>query len=170
MACTHQPPAAVWPVDCPPTASADTRPVEPDAVEPLAGKYTATFVLLSHGPRPYSWRGQLELAVTDTLQRYYVQTSRGYVKRGFRPLAGTFSSSADTLGRVEEAEVEGDVLYLGCRNCADASPNELRLLAYSPGLIWGLWENRQSGDVRVARGPGDWLPNPAGYFCLRREA
>ena len=62
------------------------------------------------------------------------------------------------------------MLYIGCHNCADAPPNELRLLAQTPDLVWGLWENPQTGIDRVGRAPGDWLPNPAGYFCLRRES
>ena len=62
------------------------------------------------------------------------------------------------------------VLYIGCRNRADASPNELWLLARGPGLVWGLWQNPQTGIERVGRAPGDWLPNPAGYYCLRRES
>jgi hypothetical protein len=159
-----------WPTECSPTAPAEARPVEPKDVEALAGRYTVTLVLLSHGPEPVSWDGHLDLSITDTLKRYYVQTLRGYVKRGYRPLAGHFRFVADSLHRAEEVEVEGNVLYLGCRDCMDASPDELRLLAQAPGLVWGLWENPQSGNVRVARGPDDWLPNPAGYYCMRRES
>jgi hypothetical protein len=171
MACANQPHSrTAWPAECSPTAPAAAKPVEPADLEGLAGSYAVTFVMLSHGPTPLSWGGRLELTVTDTLQRYYVRTIRGYVKRGFRPLAGRFRYAADTLDRREEAEVEDGVLYIGCRNCADASPNELRLLAQNPGLVWGLWENPQTGIDRVGRAPGDWLPNPAGYFFLRRES
>jgi hypothetical protein len=102
------------------------------------------------------------LAATDTLRRYYIQTLRGYVKRGLRPLAGQCRYVADSLGRSEEAEVEDGVLFLGCRLCMDASPDELRLLARTPERVWWLWENPQSGIERVADSPGNWLPNPAG--------
>jgi hypothetical protein len=106
MACTGQPRSATpWPAACPPTDPADAKPVESADVEELAGSYAVTFVLLSHGPMASSWRGHLELTGTDTLERDYVQTIRGYVKRGFRPLAGRFRYAADTLGRREEAEV-----------------------------------------------------------------
>jgi len=118
--------------------------------------------MLSHGPKPSYWRGHLELAATDTLRRYYIQTLRGYVKRGLRPLAGQCRYVADSLGRSEEAEVEDGVLFLGCRLCMDASPDELRLLARTPERVWWLWENPQSGIERVADSPGNWLPNPAG--------
>lgn len=134
----------------------------------MAGRYELTVVSLSQGPRPSYWHGNLELTPTDTLQRYYVQTIRGYVKRGMRPLAGQFRYAADTLGRTEEAEVEDGVLYLGCRECMDGSPDRLRPLAQTDAEVWGLWENPQDGFVRVADSAGNWLPNPAGHFCLRR--
>ena len=90
-ACASQPHSGTpWPAGCSPTAPRDAKPVEPTELEGLAGSYAVTFVLLSHGPTPSSWGGQLELTVTDTLQRYYVRTIRGYVKRGFRPLTGRF--------------------------------------------------------------------------------
>jgi hypothetical protein len=102
------------------------------------------------------------------MQRFYIQTIRGYVKRGERPLAGQYSNADDPMRRVEEAELEDGVLFLGCRRCMDGSPYQLRLLAQTPTIVWGLWENPQSGFERLADSAGNELPNPAGYFCLRR--
>ena len=157
-----------WPMDCPPSAPSGSRPVESDELESLAGRYEVILVSLSHGSRPSFWRGHLDLAATDTLQRYYIRTIRGYVRRGLRPLAGRFRYATDSLGRAEEAEVEDGVLFLGCRECTDASPDVLRLLAQTPAQVWGLWENPQSGIEHVADSARNWLPNPAGHFCLRR--
>jgi hypothetical protein len=155
-----------WPVDCPPIAPAGSRPVNDIDVESLAGRYEVTLVTLSYGPS--YWGGELDLAQTDTLQRFYIQTIRGYVKRGMRPLAGHFYYAADSLHRAEVAEVEDGMLFLGCRSCMDASPDRLRLLAQTPKQVWGLWENQETGIDRLADSAGKPIPNPAGYFCLKR--
>jgi hypothetical protein len=125
-----------WPTDCPPAAPVRARPLRGDSVESLAGRHEVTLVTLSYGSRPSYQRGHLELAATDTLQRYFIQTIRGYVRSGMRPLAGQFSFADDSLRRAEEAEVEDGVLFVGCRRCADGSPDELRLLAASPSEVW----------------------------------
>jgi hypothetical protein len=127
-------------------------------------------VALSYGRQRSFWRGDLSLAPTDTLQRYYIQTIRGWLRHGERPLAGRFSYANDSLRRGEDAEVEDGVLFLGCRRCMDASPDELRLLAATPTEVWGLWYNPQSSLERVTDSAGNPLPNPAGHFCMRRLA
>src|SRR3954470_12018722 len=104
-----------WPVDCPPAVPAGSGPVKSEKVESLAGRYEVTLVSLSFGPS--YWRGHLDLQPTDTLRRYYVQTIRGYIKQGERPLAGHFRSESDATGAAEDAEVEEGVLFLGCRRC-----------------------------------------------------
>jgi hypothetical protein len=155
-----------WPVDCPPAAPAGSGPVESEKVESLAGGYEVTLVSLSYGLS--HWRGHLDLEPTDTLRRYYVQTIRGYIKRGMRPLAGHFRSEGDGAWAPEDAEVEDGVLFLGCRHCMDGSPYQLRLVAQTPDKIWGLWENPETGFVQLTDSAGHTIPNPAGYFCLRR--
>ena len=157
-----------WPVDCPPSAPARAEPLRHADLECLAGRYDVTLVVLSYGPGSPSRRGHLELAPTDTLRRYYIQTIGGYKRYGMRPLAGQFRAANDPLRRVEDAEVEDGVLYIGCRRCMDASPGELRLLATTPTVVWGLWYNPQSGLESVTDSLGKPLPNPAGHFCMRR--
>jgi hypothetical protein len=159
-------PREPWPVDCPPAAPAGSGPVESEKIESLAGRYQVTLVSLSYGPS--HWRGRLDLEPTDTLRRYYVQTIRGYIKRGVRPLAGHFRSEGDTTRAPEDAEVENGVLFLGCRNCMDGSPYQLRLVAQTPDEVWGLWENPETGFEQLTDSAGHLIPNPAGYFCLRR--
>jgi hypothetical protein len=154
------------PADCPPAAPAGSGPVESEKVESLAGRYRVTFVSLSYGPS--YWRGHLDLEPTDTLRRYYVQTIRGYIKRGMRPLAGHFRSDGDSVRAPEDAEVEDGVLFLGCRYCMDGSPDRLRLVAQTPEKVWGIWENPETGFVQLTDSTGHAIPNPAGYFCLRR--
>jgi hypothetical protein len=157
-----------WPVDCPPSAPAQAQPIRDGKIEELAGRYEVTLIPLSYGPKAPLWRGHLELATTDTLHRYYIETIGGYKRHGLRPLAGQFRHAHDPVRLVEEAEVEDGILFLGCRRCADGSPHELRLLAATPTTVWGLWYNPQSGIERVIDSLGNPLPNPAGHFCMRR--
>lgn len=137
-------------------------------MEALAGSYEVTQVALPYGPHPAYWRGHLELLPADSLRRYYIETIGGPKRHGFRPLVGQYRYAGDSLRQVEEAEVEGGVLYLGCRRCADASPDELRLIAATTTAVWGTWYNPQTGIDRAMDSLGQPLPNPAGHFCMRR--
>jgi hypothetical protein len=137
-------------------------------VETLAGGYEVIQVALSYGEHASYWRGHLELVPADSLRRYYIETIAGPKLYGYRPLVGQFRYASDSLRRVEEAEVEQGVLYIGCRRCADGSPDELRLVAATAGRVWGTWYNPQSGIEIVIDSLGRPLPNPAGHFCMRR--
>jgi hypothetical protein len=159
-----------WPVGCPPTAPSGARIIASDSVAQLAGTYDLVMVGLSRGAPAWITRGRFNLSVADTLYRYWVWTIRGSIRRGDRPLVGkvAFFDSAGAPGPPEPADVEDGVLYLGCRQCTDASPLELRLIAETPVWIWGLWEDEQTGIGRLIDASGNWAPNPAGYFCARR--
>ena len=155
-------------MDCPPSAPTRAEPIREGNIEMLAGRYEVTQVALSYGPRPAYWHGYLELTLTDSLRRYYIETIGGPKRHGYRPLAGQFRFARDSSRLSEEAEVEGAILYLGCRLCADGSPDELRLLAMTPREGWGLWYHPQSGIEVVMDSLGNRLPHPAGHFCMRR--
>jgi hypothetical protein len=157
-----------WPVDCPPAAPTQAQPIRGNDLEYLAGRYEVTLVALSYGSPSSWWRGRLELTPTDSLRRYYIETIGGPKLQGMRPLAGHFRPAGDSLRPGWDAEVEEGILYLGCRRCSDASPDELRLLAATPTMVWGLWYNPQSSFQVVQDSLGRPLPMPAGQFCLRR--
>jgi hypothetical protein len=70
----------------------------------------------------------------------------------------------------ERAEWDAGTLYLGCRDCLDASPDHLRIESIvSTGFV-GTWVNNQTGIARVVDDKGKTLPNPAGYLCAVRVA
>lgn len=68
----------------------------------------------------------------------------------------------------EKAEWDAGTLYLGCRDCLDASPDYLRIEAVTATGFWGTWINHQSGIAHVVDDKGKPLPDPAGYFCAAR--
>ncbi|MCA2992954.1 hypothetical protein [Gemmatimonas sp.] len=71
-------------------------------------------------------------------------------------------------GYIDQAELDGALLYVGCRACHDASPDILALYLVSEAGFAGTWVNPQSGIVRVIRKDGSIGPNPAGHFCASR--
>jgi len=157
-------------VDCPPTAPAGAHAVDSDSVTHLAGGYDLVLVGLSAGAPARVTRFRVNLTVADTLYRYWIPTIRGSIRKGDRPLAGTvaFIDSAGVPQRPDPADVEDGVLYLGCRQCTDASPLQLHLIAETPAWLWGLWEDKQTGIGRLIDASRNWAPNPAGYFCAQR--
>jgi hypothetical protein len=71
--------------------------------------------------------------------------------------------------RHDAAEWDAGTLYLGCRDCTDASPDRLHIDAVSDRGFWGTWVNDQSGIARLMDDEGKPAPNPAGYFCAVRR-
>jgi hypothetical protein len=89
--------------------------------------------------------------------------SLGHSPRRDLRLVGTWRSSDDR--RADSAEWDAGTLYLGCRDCLDASPDQLRIEALSAGEFRGSWVNDQTGIGRRFDSTGKALPDPAGYFC-----
>ena len=71
-------------------------------------------------------------------------------------------------GYVDVVELDGASLYVGCRDCTDASPDVLWLHSVSATGFRGAWVNPQSGIVRATRKDGSLAPNPGGHFCAVR--
>jgi hypothetical protein len=137
----------------------------------LAGSFRLVEVLTSFGTDStelHASRLDLTLALADSVT---VADSR-MRRLGHRPRADlrlTGSVRWPSIERPDTAEVDGLTLYLGCRDCLDASPDVLTITHVSPRGFWGRWENRQTGIGRAADArTGEWLPNPAGYFCAWR--
>lgn len=162
---------------CPEVAPANARPYQPwEGVQTraLGGAYSLTLVTTSAGGRPYSARWRLWLAPTDSAHRF--------AGREDRSLAGVVIWNDTTQHRprltlgspgsmTDTAEVVGARLYLGCHDCLDGAPYELRIIAVTPTEFWGIFEMGMNGRGVVATdSTGRVLPNPAGYYCARRLA
>lgn len=137
----------------------------------LAGTFRVAEVLTSFGTdsaeRQVS-RLELTLSLADSTTVADARVRRfGHFPRAALQLTG--SVRGPTIEHTDRAEVDGLTLYLGCRDCLDASPDVLTITHVSPQGFWGHWEHRQTGIARAedAR-TGEWLPNPAGFFCAQR--
>jgi hypothetical protein len=72
--------------------------------------------------------------------------------------------------RAAEAQIDGSLLYLGCRDCMDASPMVLRIIEVDERGFFGSWRDYQTGIGRLFdERTGEPLPDPAGYFCAWRH-
>ena len=111
----------------------------------------------------------LQLTITDSAQRAAAtRPSLGLMRR--RDLQFVGSVRAGIGQRAEPAEVDAGVLYLGCRDCTDASPEVLRITGVSELGFSGTWRDYQTGiGVLIDTRTGQRSPDPAGYFCAWRE-
>jgi hypothetical protein len=160
-------------VDCPELAPAGARPYDysDDTKAPeLAGTYALTMVTTSAGGQPLFITRRLWLSPTDSAHQS--------VGLAYRPLAGVISwddttsrrpalGSTPSLG--DTVEVVSGRLYLGCRQCLDQGPTELRIIAVTSSEFWGIWEDPMYGSGTVLTDSiNRVLPNPAGHYCARR--
>jgi hypothetical protein len=155
QACAARPPAS-------------SRSFQASMATELFGTYELNTVHTSQGGASYTIAGRLVLMPPDTLRRYYRPRLQSWVRTGDRPVAGVYIP-ADSGYPDDIVEVEGEVLYVGCRMCMDASPNHYQITWVLDSAFGGTWENFQTGIWRVYdSASGRELPNPAGYFCARR--
>ena len=166
-ACHSGPTPAPALATCPATAPSGARPFDSTQALALAGTYELVMLATSRGLAGAADSGRIVLAPTDTLRRYYRHGLAGWIRRGERPLAGTYDP-ADHRFQPVEAEVEGATLYVGCRDCNDASPWVHRIQVVAPWGFWGHWEDFQTGIGRLYDTLHRPLPNPSGYYCAWR--
>jgi hypothetical protein len=162
------------PTVCSPTPPVGARPISDDQVAALAGSFHLVQVNTSFGPtsgHQLVWRGRLRLTLVDSAARAASRERRfGHSPRPDLQLAGTLLWR-DSTSWTEPAEVDESRLYVGCGDCLDGSPEVFEMTHVNPEGFWGRWEDYQTGIVRAAdERTGEWLPNPAGYFCAWREA
>ena len=166
-ACRVGPPPAPPPADCSRSAPPGAATFDSASVGRLAGSYTLISVTTARGYGGGVDRGRLRLSANDTLARFYVGTIRGdYRRSGDRPLAGAYEAPGRRYR--DTAVVGGGVLFVGCRECMDASPTHYRIEAAGPAGFWGRWENYQTGGIVAVDARGRRLSNPSGYFCALR--
>src|SRR2546428_4869446 len=90
-------------------------------------------------------RSWLSLAPTDSAQRATAGDRRlGRLSRPNLQLIGSWRAAVDTH-TYQPAELDAGVLYVGCRDCTDASPDYLHIAAVGPRGFWGTWQNLQTG-------------------------
>ena len=136
-----------------------------DRIPWMVGSFRLTLVTTSFDA-PVT-RNELDLFAVDSATRERARTSR----IGHRPRRDVRLIGADYWARRRSpvaAEWDDGILYLGCRDCFDGSPDKLTIGAVSENGFWGWWRNDQSGIARVVDRHGKALPDPAGYFCARR--
>jgi hypothetical protein len=156
------------PEECP-QAFANARPYDPGYVEDLAGTYEIRIVPTSYGTTRAVSRAGLLLAVPDTLRRYYPEHFRGSHALLGQRLAGMWRHPGATITEaLDEVSIEGGVLYIGCRQCLDASPDHFQIEHVSPIGSWGHWENPLTGLWVIVDSAGRQLPKPSGFYCAIR--
>jgi len=144
---------------------ANAEPYSVDRVPWMVGSFRLTLVRTSFDTT--SWSAELNLVAIDSATRARAREQRlgHWPRRDFR-LGGV--RFWDRRRSHESVELDDGILYLGCRDCNDGSPDKLRIRAVTENGFWGSWVNDQSGLARVLDRNGALAPNPAGYFCARR--
>lgn len=108
----------------------------------------------------------LRLRVADSAERANARAKR----IGNWPRNVEMSGTRDAMmyGYVNPVELDGTILFLGCRSCFDASSEGLALHSVSETGFKGRWLDPQSGNTRVVRSDGSFGPDPEGHFCATR--
>ena len=147
---------------CTMTPPAGTSRMRPADIAMLTGEFEVTLLTTSGAiERPGA---PLTLRLADSAERAVA---------GQRRIGFTQRTALQLTGRVENqpAEVDDGVLYLGCRDCTDASPSVLEITRVSRAGFWGTWRDFQTGIGVAVDARGARLPDPAGRFCaIRRGA
>ncbi len=136
-------------------------------IQSLVGDFTLLQVTTSDGSGRVS-RTRLTLAATDSASRLHaIERSIGHMPRRDLQLVGTWQWSS---GRPPiRIEMDAGTLYLGCRDCTDASPDHLSVTTITPQGFSGTWIDFQTGLGYAVDDEGRRLPDPAGYFCAVRR-
>jgi hypothetical protein len=111
----------------------------------------------------------LDLSLADSARRAESRLrGLGHAPRRELRLVGVQRDSGNE--RDAAVEVDGPLLYVGCRDCLDASPTVLRIVRADDRGFFGTWHNYQMGIGRLFdERTGKPSPDPAGYFCAWRQ-
>ena len=162
------------PADCAAKPPADALPFDSTRSTALVGTFRLVQVITSwstDSAELSATRSWLSLAPTDSAQRATAGDRRlGRLPRRNLQLIGSWRAAVDTH-TYQPAELDAGVLYVGCRDCTDASPDYLHIAAVGPRGFWGTWQNLQTGIGQAIDGrTHKFLPDPGGFFCAWRDA
>jgi len=146
---------------------ASAAPPTEQQIASLVGRFSLTQVITSFpaSEQPSPERTTVELHRPDSVTR--AATARRLIGRPKNlQLVGTLGDKGHSLAGA--VKVDAGTLFIGCRDCNDASPDHLKISAISDRGFWGTWVDYQTGIGRVFGKDGKPLPDPAGYFCALR--
>lgn len=173
-ACSFQPLRSVAAVEeCNAVGARDPIALDSAQVAGLVGRFRLVQVITSlpAGRAPYIWtEGTVSLRrptaeqLAESRRTYFSHRPRADLR-----LVGQWSVKG--WPGQEPAELDGQTLLLGCRDCLDGSPTRLTVQGMSADRVWGRWRDDQSGNVI----PVDPVSNVAlkelsGPFCAARVA
>ncbi len=169
--CSLPPRITLGPPECPtpPGEAPQTPSIIPATV---AGSFRLVQVWTSYvtNGRPFVQHFRLDLRIPDSVSAQPTPASPFNRPRSNLQLIGDRSAVGDTVSHREPVEVDAGRLYMGCRDCADASPDVGRITLVGPSGFQGVWGNAQTGIGRAIDDRGRELPNPQGYFCAIRDS
>lgn len=153
--------------NCPPPSEMPLSALDSSQRAMLVGSFRLVQVSTAdQRERPSERVTPLLLRMADSAERADSQAKRlGNVPRNVE-MIGTRDWMA--YGYIDQAELDGALLFLGCRTCYDGSPDVLAIHSVGEAGFAGTWVNPQSGITRVVRKDGSLGPNPAGHFCASR--
>ena len=155
---------------CPAAPPPNTTPFSDSLVSDLNGTFRLFVVTTSYpGSGPTIDSGwTLRIASVDSARRAEATQRRiGVFPRKQLQMEGR--ALPNNAGwQPQPAEVDSGILYMGCRDCVDASPLVFRPQWRSERGFGGTWRDYQTGIGRVVDREGKWAPDPAGHFCAVR--
>lgn len=154
------------PEECP-RAFETAEPLDSVPLERIMGTYEVDMVPTSYGLTRMGAPARLILAPPESLRLYFPNE--------YRPPAGGLTPVIAGLYRPDGAagtsvvEYDAGILYMGCRNCLDGSPDRFRVEQVAATGFWGHWDNPQTGIWRIVDTAGRPLPSPSGIYCAVRD-
>ena len=156
---------------CRPVRGDPLRTIGPTDWPQLAGEFRLIQVNDADSTmRPHAFQSRLILHIADSTERTRARARQLAFQSSDYQLAGVRRSPTVVPSGFDEepAELAEAILYLGCRNCNDASPDRLRIHQITASGFVGRWGNGQTGIARIVYSNGKPAPDPSGYFCAKR--
>jgi hypothetical protein len=155
--------ASPVPQECP-RAFGTALPLDSVRLEQLVGTYDVSLVPTSYGLTRHPIPARLVLAPRESLRVHFPEAPSRLGARCHLRSVVSIGSPGHRRGS-KLVELDGGVLYVGCRQCLDGSPDRLRIERVGAGGSWGHWDNPQTGLWRIVDTAGRPLPNPSGIYC-----
>src|SRR5687768_2964384 len=136
------------PDECPRPVEGSAARLDRADLSALAGSFRLVMVTTSYSTDSRKWwvtRTGLALELADSTRKAESKARRiGYMRRADLQMVGHWDWANGKHPR-EVAELDGRILFLGCRDCNDASPDILIITSVSRRGFSGFWRNYQTG-------------------------